>query len=200
MIASGLDLAAALRRFGNNKICFASIARRFVTESVTMAADLNRSLRAGDRTAAAFLLHTLGGLAGTVGIESLAELSKGLEAESKTACGVTDPDRAMRRLLALLAEGNAALSAFIASVEPVTAPMPASPPPGGCKAAVATILDELDTRLTRADMGAVGVYSELQRRFGAELGDHLAPLADAVDRLDFKRALNETRALRESLQ
>jgi CheY-like chemotaxis protein len=109
-----VDFDAALRRMDDRKALFATVARRFLTESVTITTELRHRLDGGAQAEAAMLLHTLKGLAGTMGMTSLAELAMQLEVEFKVIGRLTDQATDMAALETALASGNEALAALLA--------------------------------------------------------------------------------------
>lgn len=196
-VAAGIDFDMALKRLGKNKALFASIARQFGKASEQMAADLEKSLLAGDLSTVGAALHTLRGMAGTLGLVALAEAARQIEIDVRKTGRVIDPVGATQALRRLLAQGVDALAAVSGDAE--TPPKPRVPPKAN-GITMATMLDELDALLKGADMQAVTLWSDLQQQFGAEFGDRLEPLADAIDRLDFMRAQDDVRGLRASLR
>lgn len=190
------DLAVAMRRLGNNETLFAKIARAFVKETAVVMVDLEMSLKTGNAHKTLSILHTLKGQAGMLGLVALASFVRSLESQIKDRGCPSDAEDALRSLQSLVVEGNTELTAFAAGLD--LAPQAASS--GGAGKTLVAMLDELDVLLSGADMRAISVCSELQRQFGADRRESLAPLADAVDRLDFERARMETRDLRNSLQ
>ncbi|NYE60938.1 PAS domain S-box-containing protein [Duganella sp. 1224] len=77
--AAGLNRAAALKRMGGLAAVYTSALRGFVAEADTLAAQLRAARAGNDRAAALPALHTLKGLAGTVGADQLAALSQAAE-------------------------------------------------------------------------------------------------------------------------
>jgi|GEM_PF-1384281 PAS domain S-box-containing protein len=116
-VAGGSDFAEALERLGDNKPLFVAIARRFGQESVEMAGAVERSLQAGEHRAAVAVLHTLRGLAGTVGVTAVAERAGRLEAELRENEPGGDMADAMRAFHSLLAAANVALATFAAGID-----------------------------------------------------------------------------------
>jgi hypothetical protein len=56
------------------------------------------------------------------------------------------------------------------------------------KVALEQVLNELEILLQARNMRATSVFTGLQQRFGAALGEQLTPLAEALSRLNFKMA------------
>jgi len=79
-LADRIDREAALKRLGGNTSLFASLAGRFVEDTVGVMAELRGLLQQPSRNEAARKLHTLKGLAGTMGATRLASLLADMEA------------------------------------------------------------------------------------------------------------------------
>jgi PAS domain S-box-containing protein len=73
---AGLNSAAALKRLGGLHSVYLMALRSFVVEAGKLAAQLEAARADGNKQAALPALHTLKGLAGTVGAERLASLSQ----------------------------------------------------------------------------------------------------------------------------
>jgi len=198
-MASRVDFEAALKRMGNDAGLLARVARQFGKESGRLVVELDTALQVGDATTAAQQLHTLRGLAGTVGVPALADSVKLLEAELRLTGRIDDGNSAMATFRTRLAEGNAELAVFVDGIAPTAAPR-AAVLPGENNVAVLARLDALEPMLKGGDMEALTLCAELDRDFGAELGDRLEPLAEAIDRLDFAAGREDLRILREALQ
>jgi len=189
------EITMALRRLGTNEALFAKISRCFMAESAATVSEFERSVTLDDPDEMLRRLHSLKGQAGTLGLAALADFVRQVEREIKDEGRLMDPDRASRSVRRLVAEGNAALSAFVAAFRPAPGPE-ASEATGGT---IIALLDELDTLLNGADMRALGVCSELRERFGADRPENLEALANAMDRLDFERARAAARDLRNAI-
>jgi hypothetical protein len=67
------------------------------------------------------------------------------------------------------------------------------------KSAISKILKEMDELLKIGNMRGTRMFFSLKEQYGSALGDKLLPLENALDQLDFKRALKESRQLRVEL-
>ncbi|WP_229257588.1 response regulator [Duganella callida] len=86
--APGLNTAAALKRLGGLESVYQIALRSFVTEAERLAAQLHSARERRDCGAALPVIHTLKGLAGTVGADLLAALSQ----RAELALSQTPPD------------------------------------------------------------------------------------------------------------
>jgi CheY-like chemotaxis protein len=90
------DFRDALHRIGENSVLYSDMSKLFIRSCTTLAADLQRHILREDKSAAAALLHTLQGTAGTVGAMSLVNYAAGLEKQlllaGNTASAMFSPD------------------------------------------------------------------------------------------------------------
>jgi len=193
-----IDLSAALRRMGGRRELYARVARRFEQEAGALVADARRFLRESAQESAILPIHTLKGLAGTVGMRAIGAQAAELEQRLREDAASVDAGGELATLERLVEEGRAALSALLASPSfassaPVAADVPLD------ETALGEALEELDEMLRKTNMRAVQVFADLEREFGAALGERLEPLRSAMQRLDFKAAGDAARKLRGEL-
>jgi HPt (histidine-containing phosphotransfer) domain-containing protein len=115
------DIDGAIQRLAGNKRLFAGIARRFISDAAAMQVELEQMLRRDDRAAAGRLLHTWRGLAGTVGLTSVIDAVRRLEADLKQAGGRSVGHADLAALGLLLDAGCVALGAYAAAAIQVQA-------------------------------------------------------------------------------
>ena len=188
----------ALRRIGSNQGLFVSMANGFVQSVGPMIDDLRRDLGKGDVTAAARLLHTLKGLAGTVGLMELGERAGRAERilmENQDAGAVLDKIDDLARLSQINCK---ALLAFAASLAPVES-IKQTPPVRMDSVGINKVLDEMERLLNEKNMRAAIIFGELKASFGQLLGEDLIPLEQALDQLDFQLACEKVRTLRQEI-
>jgi CheY-like chemotaxis protein len=164
---AGVDLAAALGRFGGNLPVYRRLLRSALAELPLRLESLRAHLHDGNRPAAAALLHALRGLAGALGADAIA----GAAAEGERICrdGSLPADATLSARLeeaaarlasagpalasALDASGPAGSTAAIGSAASAgTAPVDAQAP--GSAARIAARLQRLVTTLRASDMHA----------------------------------------------
>ena len=200
---AGVDLGAALRRLGGKLEIYQRVLTRFIDELEAMPALLQAQLAAGERQGATQLLHTLKGLAATLGATALAQEAARGEKRLRSGRGAGGSLPAAERLLAGLSAaitaarpGLTQLSNALSSADAALAAEEASArTPSDDAAAVqnerSAALDALQTlgaQLGDADMGATETMASLRRRFGTIFGEPLRRLDDAVGALEFDRA------------
>ncbi len=102
-----VDTAAALERLGGDRTLYAQVLEEFLAEMAQVPPRLASLLAGGDLAGAAGILHTLKGLAGTVGAMELAAQARAWEAQLRQPAAGTPPDDvlpAVRRALDALQE------------------------------------------------------------------------------------------------
>jgi signal transduction histidine kinase/CheY-like chemotaxis protein len=119
---TGLNTSAALHRLGGNINFFGTLLQAFARELALAPDQLRTHLQASDQNAAVLTLHTLKGLAATVGAEHLAQVASDLEQRLKT--GVAP--QAHEALLKLLQD---AVLATQSALENALAQFSNAPPP-----------------------------------------------------------------------
>ncbi|MBA3033620.1 MAG: response regulator [Gammaproteobacteria bacterium] len=193
----GFALADALARLGNNRAAYARILEIFQQDQQTLRERLRQALQQDDQAAAARELHTLKGLAGTLGASALADFARNAETAVKNghdpATIATLPDRLDAKLDATLA----VLASVAAQFAPDSAPAPAQPLVDSAR--LSAVLEALEALLANHNLRALDAHSALQQDFGTVLGAKLTPLDTAIARMDFTAALTASQVLRRSL-
>ncbi len=204
---SGIDLAGALERMGGNSGVYQRLLGSFAKDLTAMPGQLNALLQRGQRVDASRLMHTIKGLAATLGLKPLAEVANDAE---KALLGTETPGQHAALADALHAAAPAALQAIAqlsgalqqATQAPETAAEAGNGKDNGQASAqgLRDALSELMGLLRSADMRAVDVFEQLQQTHAAQLQTALQPLDDAMAALDFERALAQCQALTEELE
>ena len=194
--AGELDLEGALGRLGGHTAMLASVLASFAKELPGVPDRVKGFLAAGNTPELVRALHTLKGLAATVGARHLAQVLAHLEAQSKTPI---DPAQHGSFLVAL----QAALDATAQSLVPALAQY-AEVNTAAAPVLAANTLREpsfryqvqaLATLLKNDDMQALESYSNLRTRYADALGPALDPLDQAMAGLEFADALQYCKAL-----
>ncbi|HTD06317.1 response regulator [Undibacterium sp.] len=196
--ASAIELDRALQRLGGNKALFFILVQRFSTDIPGMVVDFRQHLEQGDRNKAANVMHTLKGIAGTMGATQLAKYAADAETQLRAADADIDTNAMSEGLGQLVAQAKAALEIISLDVQPVAAAGPAQLE-NPDRTTLGSLLDELDTLLHSANMQAIGVFAEFKKKYGDDLGDKILPLSQAIQSLNFKLALECSRQLRTEL-
>lgn len=194
--AGAVALDTALDRLGGRVGTYARTLASFVDGLPATRAALADETTGDDAHRAR--LHALKGVAGTLGLASLA----GAAAQAEQALRAREPDVAAARgaldaVLHAIDGGLPPLRELARALHPVprVAASTDAGPAGAERDALRAHLERIAARLREADMAATADTERLVERFGAALGERLAPLDDAVGRLDFEAALRACDAL-----
>jgi PAS domain S-box-containing protein len=203
-LAAGVDLDAALNRLGGNRPVYVRMLGRFVADLAAMPGQLQAQLDTGKTRDAVALLHTLKGLAGTLGASALAAAAADAEkhlSHPLTLAPAPNVFAAMAHTMKQAAPGFTRLLNALQSHRDGSVAAPS----GALDArALSAALLHLNTLLRDADMAATDTMMNIQRQFGAasnELpGEPLTSLDAAIQALDFERALGLSTQLIDALQ
>jgi signal transduction histidine kinase/CheY-like chemotaxis protein len=190
----GFALADALARLGNRRETYVMMLDLFRQDQRALRERLRQALQQDDLAGAARELHTLKGLAGTLGASALADFARNAEAGLKNGkdCA-TLPDR----LDAALDETLTVLEGVAALFVPAPATGPAEPPADIAQLCAA--LENLEALLADKNLRALDAHAALQKAYGAVLGARLTPIDTAIAQMDFTAALAAGQALRSTL-
>ncbi|MDH3209800.1 MAG: response regulator, partial [Burkholderiaceae bacterium] len=198
-IRAGIDLQDALNRLGGNTDVYVRVAESFLSDLAAVPEQLATHLQQGQCLEARRLMHTIKGVAGTLGLKRLAVLAQEAELSLSDAPGA----ELQNRLIADVRHAARVASADIArTVERLTASASMDPVPASSDlsngAELGPLLDELTGLLGNSDMRAVDVYARLQPTYTALLGKCAQPLDEAMSMLDFQQALAHCQALQRT--
>ena len=163
-----VDVTAALERLGGNQALYARVLEAFLKDLVTQPAQLAHCLEHADLLGAARLLHTLKGLAATVGASYLAAVARKCELAVKAAQAQTDtlaaldPDKFYREFNAAVANTQTVLAQVAQGyTSPLPAPQLTSVSNSTLPAQALDLLAQLHSLLRASDMQAVTVFEQL---------------------------------------
>ena len=191
--SAGVELVPALRRLGGNRAVYQRMLRSFIKDLAGMPAQLQTQLAHAEFVAASHVLHTLKGLAATLGATALAaEAAHGEKQLAGDAAidAATDVVAAACRAIAAAGPGLAGLLQALQATQAMDAQASAAPAEPLDADALQTELHSIAEQLRNADMAATDAMAALQRRFGVSIGSLLQPLDEAIGELDFERALS----------
>ena len=189
--AAGVDLDAALQRLGGKQPVYERMLRSFIDDLAGMPAQLSLLSAAGDMAAAARLLHTVKGLAATLGMRALAVAAADGERALARATTPEDAGAVLDAACTALAAAPQPLRALLHALQTTGAAIPAAagtPDAGPLPATTTAALRELSALLENSDMRATEVMVHLQQQLGPEPGTAWQALDAAVARLDFGHA------------
>ena len=173
----GLDLNAALPRFGGSLDAFAAVFGRFAAGAGASFDQLHAHVDAAERADALALAHRLRGVAANLGAVDLAAHALALEAALRAG----DDAQAARRLAQL----EAALAPLQAAAHALAPPVPRASAPQTDPHALAQLLELLQNN----NMKALAAHAALANGLEALLGGAQArALAEAIGTLRFEHA------------
>ena len=191
-VVKELDVKAALHRFGGNLPVYLRALHSFFTDARAIDQQLpervSTDVSAGQRDHVHRSLHTLKGLAATIGAKPLADLAAQAQAGD------------LAQLAALLPQVKSATQQAVdaakmlaARLKEISKPEMSKPPGGTASASDAPPLrDELQVLaglLKEANMNALSVCEQIMQRRANAMPAEFETLAQAVNRLDFQSAL-----------
>jgi CheY-like chemotaxis protein len=195
--SAGVDIDVALARFNHKLGLYTRMLRGLVVELQALPHKLQTQAQDGDVTTTERTLHTLKGLAATLGARVVAERALAAE-EQLVACRPACPSPMQ---LQAWSEGFTSalpgLQALLATLQADTAeevPPAAEAVP---QQAVQRALGNLLQLLQNSDMQATEQLPRVLRQLGGRLGEGKAALEEAVMALDFDRAAGLCQALLE---
>jgi len=212
--AQGIELQAAMDRFMGKASLFQRMAQSFEPSAQTMHDQLQQALADGDQATAVMALHSLKGLAATLGAQRLAAFSGDGEDRLKRGESVDAPW--LQALAAQLRQSSADLRALAEAlareVAAAAVPPPNAQPAAGAELAAAdatapvasdaasdaaffAALAQLRQMLRDCDMAATDTLTEMLETHAPRLTALREPLEAAVAALDFARALALTDTL-----
>ena len=188
--AAGVDITAALERMGGKPDLYRRMLRAFTEDLPRIPGQASSALGAGDVKTATRVMHSLKGLAATLGADALASVASRSEARLAANPEPCEREEAMRPACDAALSALPALRALMHALAPVQAA--AEPRPvttaGADPAAALRALREISVQLRDADMAATDAVVRLRERFGDVLGAPLERLDAAVGALDFDAA------------
>ncbi|MEJ6004709.1 response regulator [Paucibacter sp. AS339] len=191
--AAEVELAAALGRMGGKPAVYQRMLRNFVADLPAMQTQLGQQAASGDQAAALGLLHTLKGLAATLGAKPLAAEASRCESAMPTDADWRDGVDAVLQAMRQAGPGLARLAQQMQTQASEAESAPAGAQPGALpdseREVLRAELQDLLQLLRDSDMDALQRLQFLQSRFGAFLGQRLEPLDEALSRLEFDTAV-----------
>ena len=202
--SSGIDLAAALERMGGNRGVYRRLLGSFAKDLAALAGQFDTLLHQRERAEASHLMHTIKGLAATLGLLPLNLVAAAAE---KALLSPETPDEHAALSDGLQAATTTALQAIARLSEALRAATPAPvtlsqsdtvSARASARASAESLHDtvgELIGLLRSADMRALDVFEQLRQAHAPQLQPALQPLADAMAALDFTLALARCEAV-----
>ena len=199
--AAGVRIAPAIARLGGNALVYRRMLRRFVDDLAAWPAEWQGLTARGDAEAAARALHTVKGVAATLGMDGLAAHA----AQGEQQLAAPDPAPLVGPVMARAGQAidaaRPALADLLQALQAATAGQPAAAAAGPAdRRAMQLGLRQLADLLRNADMAALDTMPGLQGRFTGALGERFQALDETVAGLDFDAALGHCRHLLAALE
>ena len=192
---AGVDLCGVLQRMGGNQDLYERMLGTFLTDLASLPAQLRQLVQSGAHEDVTRLLHTLKGVAATVGAHELAAQAALCETQWHTPSPPAQRETALQYTLAAMVQHRAGLQGLLQALQNST-PHTAEPGLTPMEAAeLRRIVHTLAEQLRADDMAAMLLFADFQRQFGAHLGERITPLEEAMAALDFDAALVQCEAL-----
>ena len=201
--AAGVDLNAALNRLGGKQDVYRRMLTTFLSDLQAMPGQLlgfAQNMAQGDAPDhAKRLLHTLKGLAATLGAMALsneaASAEKIMTASPSAELVLTTADQAGSAIAKALPGLQALLAALQQDHSQSTDSANAGAAHSLDRPALLAALQAMQRLLETSDMESMNTMAELQQQFGESLGDEIVELEAAMADLDFDAALPLCKAL-----
>lgn len=187
----GLAVRAAIARLQLNEKAYLKILGGFRDKFADSAGRIAKKMADGKMDDAGALAHSLKGIAGSLGADSVYAAAAALEASCRKGDRV-ETEKILKRLGPELAQAMES----IARLTPEPAPEKAADPQAAVGAAeLAPLIAELDGMLRNKHMAAKAVFGKLADAARGTAADDVAALEIAISRLDFKLARNILRSV-----
>jgi HPt (histidine-containing phosphotransfer) domain-containing protein len=186
---AGIDVDAALNRLGGDIKLYKKMLSLLSTDLSNFPAQLNTLMDKGDNVSASRSLHTIKGLAAQLGATELSLIAGQGEALLNNS-EIPTPDMLNQLLSEIQHKVSATESGIIAIISILSANTPndlsAIPP---SKHPIRPELDRLMLLLQNSDMAALEMMNKLMVTFSQQLNEQLLPLSEAVNQLEFVKAI-----------
>ncbi|MFM2051557.1 MAG: hypothetical protein RL682_2048 [Pseudomonadota bacterium] len=184
-----LDEGGALARVGGDAELYATVLQAFEAEMLSALEQLRTHLHTDALDLAKRAMHTLKGLAATVGARHLSSVAFQLELALKAGVAPDDHDGLVDQLqlatdalsvrlvpLRVRYQSSSANTSSVSAIAPID------------KAQLQSDLQALCRLLDGSNMLAVNAHAQIQKSHGTQLGADTEPLRHAMGRIDFVSA------------
>ena len=199
--AAGVRIAPAIARLGGDAQVYRRMLQRFVDDLAAWPAESQGLAAQGDAGAAARALHSIRGVAATLGADDLAAIA----ARGEKQLGADDAAPLIGPVLALACQAidaaRPALAGLLQALQPAARRQPAEAAASPAdRQALQQGLGQLAVLLRNADMAALDAVAGLQGQFSGLLDERFQALDEAVAGLDFGPALGHCTQLLAALE
>jgi two-component system sensor histidine kinase/response regulator len=188
----GLDAAEGLRRVNGKASLYAALLRKFAARKQAAALDARTALRAGHRDEALHVVHTIKGVAGTIGAGPLQALAARLEEALRKDSGASgEPGARADDIDAMLDELSRQLTSMTSAIN-ARLPEPDTTAADGevDRDKLAVLCAQLQVALTQDDMIALRMLQDNRSLLRAAFAADFEFIDSALQRMDFSAALD----------
>jgi PAS domain S-box-containing protein len=189
-----LDLDGALARMGGDSTMLAGVLQTFARDMALVPSTVQALLSKGESLEATRALHTLKGLAATVGARHLSLVAAAVERQLKQASAQAGASALVQELQDAVDATTHALAPVLQRSTPASATAAAAHTTEG-DAALLADLQSLCDMLEKSDMSALELHARIRQVHDAALGPDSGPLDAAMAELEFERAAKLCSAL-----
>lgn len=187
----GVKVAEGVWRMGGSLAAYYAVLEKFRSNQGEVKAELTESLATGDRDSAARLLHTLKGVAGTLGAEHIQQNASELESMVRTGADAAEIERLLSslgdRLDDLLGAIDVALESRMTQGEPALD-----------AAGMSSLLDQLIAQLQAFDTASQETMEKFRQRIkDTPEWEGFVQLARHISNYDYENALIEAQRLQK---
>lgn len=200
--AAGVDLAAALARLGGKRDLYLRMLPMFLTNVAAIPNKLSAALTEQQFLQASQQLHSLKGLASTMGATALANHAALAEKQLAGKISLKEATWQVNSINTVISETLPHLNTLLVAMQPNTAQhseVRSNPHESVDQQALTQALTTLMGQLKNADMAAMTTMDKLAHDFESVFPELLPPLRIAINNLDFTIALRLCLALLDSL-
>jgi diguanylate cyclase (GGDEF)-like protein len=165
MLDGSIDSQAALKRMNNNEELYARLLRDFVASQAEIPEQVEEALAHNDTTTALRLLHSLKGLAATLGIMELHKAAAAAEAELKLSASSPAWPTALARLKARLSTDVQQIQTVAGRLNTAAEPLPVKT---DSDQAILLLVDDQPINLEVLKGIFAGDYGLLEAQSGAQ--------------------------------
>jgi CheY-like chemotaxis protein len=189
-----VDIERALVRLGGKLKVYGRTLQSFAADLRGMPEQLASQLQRGERDAVRRDLHTLKGVAATVGATALSKLAGEAETQLASISSASDEAGCVARVSTAIATATSSLYLLCGALDSENEVASAGPMATALtpteSALLASLLRTLQGFLQASDMDAADAVQTLRSRLPAAAGPRLDALEAAVESLEFESALS----------
>jgi len=189
----GIDTTTGLARVGNNLKLYRNILIKFRSSQANAAELITQAIEEGDYPTAERLAHTVKGVSGNVGADTLQQAAQQLEAAIKEQKTEVIP-----ALIEVVANELTTVISALAELNEPTQPKQQTTSLDMEK--ILPLLQQLKALLEDDDADAIESLELLQQQVGEQFNDSLTPLSQAISDYDFEAALEYLEKLETQLK